>query len=183
MAQLAKVPNTASPAGLAAVRINGVPAAGPAMRIGVLPCTRRAKGEGAPAASRSAVRRTSITDTPIACSDLRTFSSGVQRLDAVGVQQRLVGVLVVHHEQAALAAGVEREEVHAVVVHAGLHGLVVGAVARVGREGRHAARDAGGRAPGVEHLPFVLGRHHHAVAQRGGHAGEAEARLARHGAL
>jgi hypothetical protein len=81
---------------------------------------------------------------------------------------------VVHHEQAALAVGIEREEVHAVVVHAGLLRLVVGAVAGVGREGRHAAGDAGGCAPGVEQLPFVLGRHHDAVVQRRGHAGEAE---------
>jgi hypothetical protein len=75
MAQLAKVPNTWSPAGLAAVRINGVPAAGPAMRIGVLPWMRRAKGEGCTCCQPVGVRRTSITETPIAWSDLRTLSA------------------------------------------------------------------------------------------------------------
>jgi hypothetical protein len=123
-----------------------------------------------------------MTETPMACSDLRTFSA-VQpvprwRLPAALTpsvcSSVLVGVLVVHHEQAALAGGIERKEVHAVVVHAGLHGLVVGAVAGVGRKGGHAAGHAGGGAPGVEQLPFVFGRNHDAVVQRRGHAGEAE---------
>ena len=118
-------------------------------------------------------RRTSITEIPWAACDFRTFSA-VHVQHAVRVEQTVVRVLVVDGEQAmgrAGLAGGEREEAHAVVVHARLAELVVHAVARVRLEGG-AVRDR--IAPGVEHLRDVAARDHQRVGRRHRHAGEAQ---------
>lgn len=84
---------------------------------------------------------------------------------AIGVQQRRVDVFMVEHQQAMVAdvsaaeaeLRVDREEVHAVVVHADLFGLVLGAVAGVVEESRITAADRG--APGYEGRRLVAGGH------------------------
>ena len=81
---------------------------------------------------------------------------------AVGVQQAVVGVLVVHREQ-RVAVG-QRKELDRVVVHAGLQRLVGGAVARVHAELGRADVDAERIAPARQHLRAVAGRHGHASA-------------------
>ena len=99
---------------------------------------------------------------------------------AVRVEQPVVGVLVVDGEQPVGRAGLtggQREEVHAVVVHAGLAELIVHAVARVRLEGGA----VGDRiAPGVEDLREIARRDHQGVRRRHRYAGEAE-RAARPG--
>ena len=72
-------------------------------------------------------------------------------LHAVGVQQPVVGVLVVHHQQPGVRA-VLREVVDAVVVHAHLRFLFGRAVGRVGLERRVLARQADRVAPRRDHL-------------------------------
>ena len=104
---------------------------------------------------------------------------GAPRRRAVGVQQALIGVLVVDHQQAALALrrAFERKEMHAVVVHAGLQRLLGGAVAAVGAKCRQPGRQprrTDGVAPGVDGLGHVTGRHQYGVGARHRHAGEAE---------
>lgn len=84
---------------------------------------------------------------------------------AIGVQQRRVDVFMVEHQQAMVAdvsaaeaeLRVDREEVHAVVVHADLFGLVLGAVAGVVEEARITAADRG--TPGYEGRRLVAGGH------------------------
>jgi hypothetical protein len=99
---------------------------------------------------------------------------GGPRLHAAGVQQAVVGVLVVHHEQAARRAALEREEVDAVVVHAHLHGLLGGGVAGVVLERRHVAGHADRLAPGDEGRGGVPLGHDEAVAGAWGDGLEAE---------
>jgi hypothetical protein len=94
-------------------------------------------------------------------------------LHAVRMQQAVVDVFMVQHQQAAVRT-VERKEGHAVVVHAGLQGLFVRRVGAIGLEGRHAARDAGGVAPAIEHLRAVALGHDDLVDGRHGHALEAD---------
>jgi hypothetical protein len=81
----------------------------------------------------------------------------------ISEQQAVIGVLVVGHQQAAVAAPVEREEAHAVVVHAHLHGLVGGAVAAVEPEGGQLAGHADRLTPGLQHLRRVALGHRHAI--------------------
>ena len=114
-------------------------------------------------------------------------AQAVQCGRSVGVQQRRVDVLVVEHQQAVVGAApatvtaVDGEEVHAVMVHADLFGLVLGAVAGVLEEGREASADR--RAPGHEDAGAVAGRHRDAVgaAHRHGVEGQAIALAQRHG--
>ena len=89
---------------------------------------------------------------PATCAPSRR----VQVVDAVGVQQAVVGVLVVHHQQAAVALPSEREEVHAVVVHADLRACSAAvleasagrpASRRTGRPARPTARRLRRRSP------------------------------------
>jgi hypothetical protein len=133
-----KVPSTRRPSGSAAVRSSGWPAAGP-------PCACGVSGGDAPAHSArahglpAAVGLAGDLDHREAVRSLRSCAtcSAAPFAAAVGEQQAVIGVLVVGHQQAARgAAPVEREEAHAVVVHAHLHGLVGGAVAAVETEGR-----------------------------------------------
>ena len=63
------------PAGSAAVRSSGWPAAGPPTAIGVVAVMRRAQGEGRTTCQRPPCCSTSITETPCAACDLRTFSA------------------------------------------------------------------------------------------------------------
>ncbi|MNR14436.1 hypothetical protein D3C85_1309110 [compost metagenome] len=91
---------------------------------------------------------------------------GIPFLHAVDVQQAVVGVFVVHRQQAVLGAGGgqrQREVAHAVMVHAGLDFLLGGRVGRVLLERRQIALDADRVAPGVQHVGAVAFRHHHAV--------------------
>ncbi|MNQ75278.1 hypothetical protein D3C85_900650 [compost metagenome] len=104
----------------------------------------------------------------------------VHQRRAIGVQQRGVDVLVVEHQQAVVrtlaraAAAIDGEEVHAVMVHADLFGLVLGAVAGVIEEGRVAPGDRG--APGNEGGGLVARRHGDGVGAAGGNGIEGQAR-------
>jgi hypothetical protein len=134
LAQLLKVPSTRRPLGSAAVFSSVWPATGPPTR------DRRERGDAARPRRRP-------HDLPLAVLELdldhRDTVRGLRLahllrapgLHAVGVQQAVVDVLVVHHEQAARRA-VLREEVDAVVMHAHLGFLLGGGVARVLLEGR-----------------------------------------------
>ena len=95
---------------------------------------------------------------------------------AIGVQQAVVGVLVVERDQPVRGRTIEREEGHAVVVHAQLHGLLFGAVAGVLAEGWHAPRDAHRIAPGRQHLGHVARWHDQPVRLVRRHRGEAQTR-------
>ena len=94
-------------------------------------------------------------------------------LEAIGVQQAVVDVLMVRRQQAAPRA-VERVVVHAVVVHAHLHGLVGGAVAGVWLPRRHRAGDAHRLAPRRDRLGDITFGHHQRVGTGRRHALEAE---------
>ncbi len=100
----------------------------------------------------------------------------VDQRRAVGVQQRGVDVLVVEDQQAvvalvtATALTIDGEEVHAVVVHAHLIGLIGGAVAGIVEECREAA--ANGRAPGNEGRGLVAGRYADGIGTVGRHRRE-----------
>ena len=118
---------------------------------------------------------------------------------AVDEQHFFVRVFVVHAQQAALAGRlarvatlvlvvataivpfvVDREEVHAVVVHAELLQLVGRSLAGSASERRAARHDR--VAPGHEHIGGVAGRHLHQIDHRsptGGHIVEADAGKAR----
>jgi len=66
----------------------------------------------------------------------------------VRVQQRRIDVLVIHHQQSVIALvpavfGIDWEEMHAIVMHAGLVRLVLGAVTGVLQIGRIAPADGG----------------------------------------
>ena len=76
------------------------------------------------------------------------------------------------------ARAVERIEVHAVVVHAHLHGLVGGAVGAVSAPRRHVARHADRFAPGGDDLGDVALGHDQRVGAGRRHGLEAEQRLA-----
>ncbi len=101
------------------------------------------------------------------------------RRHAADVEQAVVGVLVVHRQEAAAGgrgARREREEVEAVVVHTRLLLLVGDRVARIGAE----RRPVGDRvAPGVQDLGRVSGRNDHRVGDRDRHALEAQQRWRR----
>jgi hypothetical protein len=99
---------------------------------------------------------------------------GTPRLHAVGVQQAVVGVLMVHREQAMGGAALERIEVDAVVVHAHLHFLLGRRVGGVGAPGGHVARHADRLAPGRDHARHIALGHDERVGAGGGHALEAE---------
>jgi hypothetical protein len=149
------------------------------MRIGVLPWMRRAKGEGCTCCQPVAVRRDLDHRDAHRMERLAHLVRG-PHLDAVGVQQLLVGVFVVHHEQAAI--GAPRRARKSACRRGACRPAPPGrrrCWMLSGCEGRHLARDAGGRAPGIEHLPLVFGRHDDGVAQGHGHAGEPEAGVAR----
>ncbi|CRQ89851.1 hypothetical protein PAERUG_E15_London_28_01_14_07397 [Pseudomonas aeruginosa] len=100
---------------------------------------------------------------------------------AIGVQQRRVDVFMVEHQQAMVAdvsaaeaeLRVDREEVHAVVVHADLFGLVLGAVAGVVEEARITAADRG--APGYEGRRLVAGGHPDGIGTAAGDGFEGQA--------
>jgi hypothetical protein len=96
-------------------------------------------------------------------------------LHAARVQQAVVGVLVVAHQQAT-AAAFERVELQAVVVHAHLQRLLGGAVRRIGSPGRHGPRDAHRFAPGRQHLGRVALGHDHGVGLGSRNALEAQPR-------
>ena len=99
-------------------------------------------------------------------------------LHAVAVQQAVVGVLVVHDEQAVRAAAGDGVVVDAVVVHAHLHRLVGRAVAGIHAPGRHVAGHADRFAPGHEGHGLVALGHDHRVLVGGRDALEAEPRPA-----
>jgi hypothetical protein len=101
---------------------------------------------------------------------------GAPRLHAVGVQQAVVGVLVVHHQQPAgvAVAARERVEVDAVVVHPRLHLLLRGGVAGVEAERRAARRHADGLAPGGDRLHRVALRNDDRIGHADRHAPEPE---------
>ncbi len=98
------------------------------------------------------------------------------RFGAVAVELALVGVFVVDHQQRPPTVRSEREEEHAVVVHARLGGLLLGGVRGVRSEGRQVAGDAGRVAPAVQDLELVAGRHPHRILQRSRHRGETQRR-------
>ena len=80
---------------------------------------------------------------------------------AVGMQQPVVQVLVVHREEpvgGTFRRERQRIELHPVVVHAGLRCLLGCGVGRVHPERRHVARDSDRVAPAVEHDCVVFGR-------------------------
>ena len=179
LAQLFSVPSTVRPAGSAAVRIKGM-AGGRALhrkrRIG-----GEAAGVGAGPHHLPAARGIPLGfDHRHAVRGLRLLHLlGAPGLHAVGVQQAVVGVFVVHHQQAAPAA-VERVEVDAVMVHAHLQRLVGGAVGGVGPPGRHLAGHAHRLAPGREGLGHIAFRHHQGIAGAGRNRLEAELGRAAH---
>ncbi|MNZ68294.1 hypothetical protein D3C78_865580 [compost metagenome] len=103
----------------------------------------------------------------------------VHHCRAIGVQQRGIDVFVVEHQQAvvrtlARTAGVDGEEMHAVMVHADLLRLVLGTVAGVVGVGRVAPRD--GRAPGNEGGGLVARRYRDGIGAAGGDGLEGQAR-------
>jgi hypothetical protein len=89
------------------------------------------------------------------------------------MQQAVIGVFMVHHQQPAVRT-VLREVMNAVVVHAKLRFLLGGAVAGVDLECRVVARQAHRVAPRRDHLHRIALRHHHLVGARHRHALEAE---------
>ena len=92
---------------------------------------------------------------------------------AVGEQQAVVHILVVHGQQAHLGAFL-RKVVDAVVVHAKLGCLLGGAVAGVVLERSVFTRHAHRVTPGCDHLHGVALGHRHRVGRGKGHALEAQ---------
>ena len=72
---------------------------------------------------------------------------------AVRVQGVLIDVLMVHHQQAIVAAVVDRMEPHAVVMHANRVGLIFGGVGAVGLPGVGGAVERG--SPRGQHLRAI----------------------------
>jgi len=100
---------------------------------------------------------------------------GGHRGGTLGVEHDRVDVLVVEHEQPARGPGrtlARREEVHAVVVHADLLGLLGSGVRGVLAPGRAGAEDR--CAPRDEHLCHIALGHHEGVVLGHRHTGEAE---------
>ena len=88
-------------------------------------------------------------------------------LHATDMQQAVVGVFMVHHQNAPGGIGLpagqrkgQREEVHAIVMHAGLQFLIAGGVAGI-RFVFRAVRD--GIAPGIQDLDGIIGGDAHHV--------------------
>ena len=102
---------------------------------------------------------------------------GAPGLEAVAVQQAVVGVFVVHCQQPTPRA-VEGVVMNAVVVHAHLHRLVGRAVAAVAAPGRHVAGDADRLAPGGDRHGHVAFGNDERVVAGGRHRLEAEQRPA-----
>ena len=105
-------------------------------------------------------------------------------LHAVGVQQPVVGVFVVDHQQST--AGIpravgQRKEVHPVVMHARLEHLFVRTVRRIVAEGGLPLPAAGRVSPAPEHGRAVTCGNVHAVFRRDRHRVEAEKLAARPG--
>ena len=96
-------------------------------------------------------------------------------LHAVGVQQAIVGVFVVHDQHTA-AAAIDREIPHAVMVHADLCRLLCGSVAGIGLESRHVAGDTDRIAPLADHLRLVAFRDDDGVGGADRHGFETELR-------
>ena len=178
LAQLFSVPSTVRPAGSAAVFISAWPGGRAAEREG------RVGGE-APRIARRAHHLPAAAlelhlDHRHAMRRLRlAHLLGIPGLHAVGVQQAVVGVLVVHDQQAMRAAAVDRVVMHAVVVHAHLHRLVGGAVAGVGLPRRHVSGHTDRLAPGREGHGLVAFGHDHRVLVGAGDALETEQRALR----
>ena len=84
---------------------------------------------------------------------------------AVGVKLVLIGVFVIEHQQGPAPVASQREKMHAIVVHAGLQGLILRRVGGIRPESRQRGADAGGVAPTVEHVVFVLRWHDHSIPQ------------------
>ena len=93
------------------------------------------------------------------------------------VQQAVVGVLVVHRQQAArIAIAIERIEVDAVVVHAHLRRLLGARMRCIAAPGRHVAGNAYRLAPGGEGRRDITLGHHQRVGGHGRHGLEADHR-------
>ena len=84
---------------------------------------------------------------------------------AIWIQQSLVKIFVVHDQQAMIGivrAGRQREKMHAIVMHARLHGLVRGGIGRI----RFERWPIGYRiAPCKKYPRRVTRRHHHGVCR------------------
>ena len=94
---------------------------------------------------------------------------------AIGKQQTLVNVLVVVDQQAVGGTALQREKHQAIVVHAHLHGLLLGGVAGVGFVGGHVARDADRLAPGGQHRGHIVCGQLDVVTHADGHGFETHA--------
>ena len=120
------------------------------------------------------------------CGDRLGDLLGRPGLHAVGMQQAVVDILVVHRQQAAcraVGAAAEREIVDAVVMHAGLQRLLGRGVAGIRAEDGLAGGRADRIAPAVQHRGGVARRHHHLVDRAHRHRGEADAAAGRCRAL
>ena len=99
----------------------------------------------------------------------RTLAFGHVGRAALGRPQRvLVDVFVVHHQQEALGgrALIQRERMHAVVMHADAGRLGLGRHRQIlAPFGRAVVKR---RTPGHQHLGGIARRHHHGVAARTG---------------
>ena len=98
---------------------------------------------------------------------------------AIAVQQTIIGVLMVHHQEAVLASSfalAERIVVNAIVMHAHLHFLLSGGVGGIEFKRRHITSDPDGLAPRCERLRGVALWHGDAVFGRDGYAFETDQR-------
>ena len=98
---------------------------------------------------------------------------GVHGVEAAHMQQTVVGVFVVDGDQPTARSG-EREIDQAIVVHAHLHGLLVGGVGAVHFECGHVARDAHWLAPRGQRRGHIAFGHHQPVAHAHRNAFEAD---------